>query len=139
MHRHTGFKILQTALKLEENIELVERYISNYTKNSEEYLEVVYEITHLLLSKTITIKGAIEDIYNKRYGWNNRVYDTIRINIDEEDQFAVKPFEIEEGVLECKCGSRRTISFQRQTRSADEGSTTFAHCVECGTRWRHNN
>lgn len=62
-----------------------------------------------------------------------------RIKIEEEDNFATCPLEIEEGVLECKCGSKRTISFQKQTRSADEGSTTFAKCVECGTQWRFNN
>jgi len=47
--------------------------------------------------------------------------------------------EAEEGVYQCEnpeCRSQRTISFQKQVRSADEPMTTFVRCLGCGKRWR---
>ena len=35
-----------------------------------------------------------------------------------------------------KCGSTEVEWHQRQTRSADEGITTFCQCRQCGKRWR---
>ena len=35
-----------------------------------------------------------------------------------------------------KCGSTMVEWHQRQTRSADEGITTFCQCRRCGKRWR---
>eukprot|EP00240_Pyramimonas_obovata_P016145 CAMPEP_0118933528 /NCGR_PEP_ID=MMETSP1169-20130426/12038_1 /TAXON_ID=36882 /ORGANISM="Pyramimonas obovata, Strain CCMP722" /LENGTH=295 /DNA_ID=CAMNT_0006876299 /DNA_START=64 /DNA_END=948 /DNA_ORIENTATION=- len=34
-----------------------------------------------------------------------------------------------------KCGQRKTIYYQMQTRSADEPMTTFVTCVNCNNRW----
>ncbi len=138
MHRPLGIEMLRSVMKREENIEVIEKYVVNHTRGEEEYLDVIYDLTCTLTSKE-NIQNAIQNIHDGNFGWNDKTYNACRAKIEEEDQFATNPFEIEEGVLECKCGSKRTISFQRQTRSADEGSTTFAHCVECGTRWRHNN
>ena len=53
----------------------------------------------------------------------------------EQDNFLIKPLEIEEGVLECKCGSKRVFSYQKQCRGGDESSTTFAECVACKAKW----
>ena len=53
----------------------------------------------------------------------------------EQDNFLIKPLEIEEGVLECKCGSKRVFSYQKQCRGGDESSTTFAECVACKSKW----
>lgn len=42
-----------------------------------------------------------------------------------------------ESLLEChSCGKRMVDMFTRQTRSADEPETIFAHCRNCGKRWR---
>jgi len=35
-----------------------------------------------------------------------------------------------------KCGQRKTIYYQMQTRSADEPMTTFVTCVNCNNRWK---
>jgi DNA-directed RNA polymerase subunit M/transcription elongation factor TFIIS len=44
-----------------------------------------------------------------------------------------------EGMFRCgKCKSYKTIYHQLQTRSADEGLTTFVTCVNCGNRWKFN-
>jgi len=45
--------------------------------------------------------------------------------------------EESESLLECHgCGKRMVDMFTRQTRSADEPETIFAHCRNCGKRWR---
>jgi DNA-directed RNA polymerase subunit M/transcription elongation factor TFIIS len=141
MNRDKGLDILSSVLKYKNSV-IVEKYIHNSTKNKDEYFDLLYNCVYQLRTskhKTQCIKDIITNIYHKQYYWNNPIYDQYKEKILEEDNFITNPFEIEEGVLECRCGSKRTISFQKQTRSADEGSTTFAQCVECGNRWRNNN
>ncbi len=48
--------------------------------------------------------------------------------------------DIKKGLLPCpKCKSMQTLTVEKQTRSADEGSTLFNSCTKCGTRWKVNN
>lgn len=43
----------------------------------------------------------------------------------------------EDSLLTCpKCHQRRVDHFTKQTRSADEPETIFAHCLACNHRWR---
>lgn len=44
---------------------------------------------------------------------------------------------IEDSLLTCpKCHMRKVDHFGKQTRSADEPETIFAHCLACDHRWR---
>lgn len=140
--RTIGYNTIATVIQKHKNIELLEKYIYKYTSDETEYIDVLYNTIYTLQqssNRTQSIRDLITQLYNRNCGWNDPTYTSYKEKLEEEDEFITNPFEIEEGVLECKCGSKRTISFQRQTRSADEGSTTFAQCVECGNRWRHNN
>ena len=68
--------------------------------------------------------------------WERNVFSKVRRSMKEQDQFLTNPYEIEEGVLQCaKCKSSRTLSYAKQVRSADEGTTIFAECIACGHRW----
>ncbi len=52
-------------------------------------------------------------------------------------QARVDPDTMPDGLLECRrCRSKKTTYFQMQTRSADEPSTIFAHCLRCDNRWK---
>ena len=45
--------------------------------------------------------------------------------------------QITEGVYKCKkCGGKRTIQHEQQTRSADEPMTLFITCVDCKNTWK---
>lgn len=138
-YRSKGKEIISKFLSKSNNINILEKYISNASGNEEEYCENLFEALGIY-SVNKNLKSVLELLYQDKLTWNNDIFTDIREKQDERDQFIVAPFEVEEGVLECgKCGSRKTISFQRQTRSADEGATTFAQCMMCKNKWRHNN
>ena len=140
--RMNGKELLSILLKHNDNINMLERYIRSAVTTDEEYEDVLYEISTEIVeshNRKKTIQDALTVLKNGQIGWKHPVFQPFIERVMEEDIFLTSPLEIEEGVLECRCGSKRTISFQRQTRSADEGCTTFAQCVECGKKWRHNN
>lgn len=61
----------------------------------------------------------------------------IKNKIDIDQDRIVNPPQVEEGVHKCsQCGSKKTWSYQLQTRSADEPMTNFVTCVSCGKRWK---
>ncbi len=70
--------------------------------------------------------------------WEHKVYHNIRDRITEQDNFLINPFEVEDGVLECNCGSKRVFSYSKQVRSCDEGTSVFANCMECKASWVHS-
>ena len=46
------------------------------------------------------------------------------------------PPKISEGAVDCRrCGSKRTISRSKQTRSGDEPTTIKAICMDCNLSW----
>lgn len=122
------------------NIQILQKYIDVISIEEDDKQELLYEISLHLLNNKKSIKELIYFLDKGTLGYNHPRYEELRFQQEEEDRFATTPFEIEEGVLECeRCGSKKTFSFQKQTRSADEGATTFAQCVECGNKWRYNN
>ena len=48
----------------------------------------------------------------------------------------LKRVKVEEGFMSCICGSKRIDWEDRHTRSADEGSTLFCKCTDCGNFWK---
>jgi len=140
-----GTKVLGLFIKKETNISIINRYIYENSTSKPEYTDLLYECIGYLTQNGVaknkeSLKSLISNIAHGDVMWNHSMYETFRDQHRESDDFLMNPFEIEEGILECrKCNSKRTFSFQRQTRSADEGSTTFAQCADCGNKWRHNN
>ena len=81
----------------------------------------------------------------EKLGWKNNVFDNISERISEQNEFICNPFEVEEGVFQCKaidpktgkiCGSRRVFSYAKQDRSCDEGTSVYCQCVACKAKWR---
>ena len=141
-YREKGKECLSIILKNQQNINIFDKNVyeiacENYDDEElikENYLYNIYEIISYL-KKGNKLKDIIFSVKNNNLGWKNNFYDEIIKDEVEQDNFIENPFEIEEGVLECECGSKRVFSYQKQSRSADEPMSTYATCVSCKNKW----
>ena len=82
--------------------------------------------------KTHSQEQLYQLLINNTVLWNLPIYDLARAKNNEFNDFLKNPIDVAEGVVVCKkCGSNKTWSVQKQTRSGDEPMTTFSTCVEC--------
>lgn len=90
--------------------------------------------------KTMSVEQFVTDRLDKGLvGWNHPSFAKIAAKQKERDDYVLKPYEVEEGVITCaKCGSKKVFSTVIQTRASDEPMTTVAHCVNCKTKWTQN-
>ena len=91
------------------------------------------------------LKTMTEEYYLKNrlkkglVGWDHPMFTVYKKKQQEQDDYIVNQFEVEEGVITCgKCGGKRVLSTTVQTRSADEPMTTIAQCVRCKTKWTYS-
>jgi DNA-directed RNA polymerase subunit M/transcription elongation factor TFIIS len=49
---------------------------------------------------------------------------------------SIDPEKMQDGLIQCRCGSKKTTFIEKQLRSADEPMTIFARCFTCGKRWK---
>ena len=128
------YDILSHILSDEDEIaEICDLLSRDVDADSQRFIEIIYNIYGMyLINDAIDIKSLIK---NRRYEWDSPCFDKERMQIQEQDDFIENPVEIVEGVLECKCGSKRVFSYTKQTRSADEPMTTFAECAVCKSKW----
>lgn len=124
--------LLSNYLSSEKNIDIIQRHISNSTTTEEDYKRLLYNVLGWLMKET-DVKTVASNLKNKRIFWQAPDFDNVAERIKEHDNYIVTPFEVVDGVVTCnKCGSNRTWSVQRQTRSSDEPMTTFSKCADCG-------
>ena len=135
--RNHGRDALGTVLNIPGNIKIIEKYIyevSNDGQNIEhDYKRNLYQIIGDVITKK-KLEDLLKNIKQKKIGWNHSSFDFARSQMEEQDDFIENPFEVEEGVIDCKCGSKRVFSFSKQSRSADEPMTTYAQCVQCNAK-----
>ena len=133
--RENGKKALRTVLSKEKNVCILENNIFLKTKKShEEYNLCIMQIIGEIIDG-VNLYDILKNIKNNNIGWKDINFKNYENKIEEQNDFIENPFEVEEGVLECKCGSKRVFSYTRQTRSCDEPVTTFAHCMACKSKW----
>lgn len=137
--RTMGKDSLKT-IETPKNIKTLESevYRITHSKNvidEELYKRLIYEI----IGEKIAGKSCFEivsNLKNHKYEWNNDFFLPNKKCIEENDEFIMNPFEVEEGVLTCsRCGNNRTYSYSKQTRSSDEPMSTFAQCMNCKFKW----
>ena len=132
--RTRGKNALEMVLKNKQNIDIFENNIYKLSKDDEEYLWIIYQIIGDI-SHGVKLKELLTQVKNRKINWDHPFYEDMINDEIEQDNFIMNPFEIQEGVIECKCGSNRVFSFQKQCRGADETATTFAECAACGNKW----
>lgn len=124
----------------------LEKYINNYCKGTimsqKEREDLLYIIFYELYVE-YQLKPFKEHLYqfakNKNFLFDHQAFDTIRYMLREENKFINDPPSITEGLMECKfCHSKRTISFEKQTRSSDEAATLFINCLDCNKNFKIN-
>lgn len=143
--RQKGKNAIGTISKRENNINIIEKWVFTITqrenKNQEsfqsEYIRNIFQVVQDLKSGKDK-NEVLNSIKKKLLGWNHTCFEEIRNSLQEQDDFVKNPFEIEEGALECRCGSKRVFSYSKQTRSCDEPMTTFAQCMSCKAKWKYS-
>ena len=142
---------LASLIKSKQTINSIEKLIYNTSiqqfndpsnKTTDElsdlYTHLMYQIIGDLL-QNIEPSVIITYLQSNHILWNHSMFKTITSILNEQDDFIMNPFEVEEGVTECKkCGSKRVFTYSKQCRSSDEPMSTFAECVKCGAKWKYS-
>jgi DNA-directed RNA polymerase subunit M/transcription elongation factor TFIIS len=97
------------------------------------YIGLAYDVLH----SSESANEIAKNLKNGKVIWNSQRYQSLveARTIEESDMTK----DVAEGIYTCKCGSKKTQSIQIQTRSGDEGMTSFITCVMCKKMWKINN
>lgn len=142
--RKKGKQVLSTIIENTSAVYDIENGIYNIIKDydNELNMEILYNnYIYQIVGDIINgkhINCIVDNIKTKKNGWDHPTFFKYKEQLNEKDEFIENPFEIEEGVLECKCGSKKVFSYSKQLRSCDEPSTTFATCCMCNAKWTYN-
>lgn len=100
--------------------------------------DILYEMC-FYHNESKNVKNTINFLKDNHISFHHPSFESISKRIVEMDHFMDKPFEVTEGVNQChKCGSKRTLSYSRQTRGGDEGMTVYVFCIDCKFRYTMN-
>lgn len=99
--------------------------------------EVLFDVV-MFLQDGKPYADVLSFLNSNTVGWNHPNFNEIAVAQAEIFSYIECPYEIIDGMFSClKCGNKKTISYSKQTRSADEGMTTFVFCAnkECRHHW----
>ena len=107
------------------------------------YRRQAYEkIGELLNSPKKDIPKILEDITNGTVDWDSFPYEQFREKQKRDITAGTERPKVQAGGFSCRkkdCRSyetKETVWFQSQTRSGDEGMTTFVTCTVCGDTYK---
>jgi DNA-directed RNA polymerase subunit M/transcription elongation factor TFIIS len=143
--REQGLNALKSIECLKKRASHLEKMVWNcyshqqvdFSKNKDVYFELIYQVIGDSL-KCKSNEDIQDGLLKMKSLWDNDIFTPVRNRVAEQDDFVMAPFEIEEGVIECRCGSKRVFSFTKQDRSCDEPTTVFAQCLSCNKKWKAN-
>jgi len=73
----------------------------------------------------------VDQVMTKKLFWN--VYEVSMVHERSKAMF-IQPES--SGIIACICGSFKTTTDAKQTRSGDESMTVFVSCLDCGRKWK---
>ena len=129
---------LKLVVKNENNVNILEKNIFEVSNDDENiYKNITFQVVNDI-SNGKKLTDTLNDIKNFKVNWKHSSLNEYIQEEIEQDNFIIQPFEIVEGITECKCGSKRVYSFTKQTRGGDEISTTFNECLSCKSKWSYS-
>ena len=138
MDTSKGMAALSTVIKQPQNVRVIHKaLVKVHNESTEAYGMALSQIVGDII-EGVALKDILAYLKKGKTAWKHNTFDTSSRQLAEQDDFIENPFEVEEGVLECKCGSKRVFSYSKQTRGADEPMTTFAICVACKAQWTYS-
>ncbi len=132
-------------LTTEKNSNILEKHIFNCTQRNnknidlfnEELSTILYETIIFIKKKQYLYKDIINFLKTDKIGLNSVNFSDEQFKDLLEIKNIEEPLELKEGVFQCtKCNSKKTYSYQLQTRSCDEPMTNFIKCGNCGNKWK---
>ncbi len=153
--RNISKGLLNDLTNIQDNITKIELlifkksfeiYNNNYNINETSFSNPIKEIYIDLIREFIresyfkTIDKTYKNFDLNKFLWNSNNYDEARDNELKEIKNIQTPIAIVEnnGLYTCyKCNQSKTMSYDVQTRRADEGGTIFVNCMnkDCLNRW----
>lgn len=153
-YRSLGKEALKTVLNQDQNIRIIEKniYITSVkTAKDKENIEKTYKDniyqTIYDISNNKKLKDILDCIKNQKVGWQHPTFKDMKNRIEEQNNFIKNPFEVVEGVQQCKainkstgkvCNSKRVFYYSKQERGSDEPMTTYNTCCACGAKWKYS-
>lgn len=127
--------------------ELIFNMCKSMSTDTEELVEIYKEcsfekVGHLLSTSEVGI--ILDDIRNSVISWDSAPYKTFQENRKKNMSLMTEKAEVQSGGFPCRmkdCPSSKTnetVWYQSQTRSGDEGMTTYVVCTICGDRYIHH-
>jgi len=155
----------QTLIKSKSIATKIEKGIYNYAteetigKYTEQLFKRIYADKCITLHnnlnpkiKSIDNKNLLKELTKKKSAINpERLafmspkdlfpdnWKVLEAKMAEEDDLKHADMTVKTDQFTCpRCKKNKTSFYEKQVRSADEASTTFITCLECGYKWRMN-
>ena len=118
----------------------LEEAVFKASKSSKNYKHIMAEIHCLVAHDNKTAKEVLEIVQSGQTEWKHPKFSDIAHTQNEIFSYIENPFEVIDGMFACpKCGNKKTVAYSKQTRSSDEGMSTFVFCTNrmCKHQWMY--
>jgi len=127
------YKHISHVSHKKQNKDLILKHLKNHSKN--ESIDLIYEMAFEIKEKKKDLKDVFDCLKKSKLGLDHPDFLEVSKKIEETDMFMNKPFDVEEGSVDCKrCKSKRTMTYGKQLRGCDESTSVITFCIECKFR-----